>query len=209
MLLAAVWRVQVDRYSLFDLRYSLSTVYRLQTTAIVISHSLQSTAIVLSRQSTVFRRRKRSRSTEFLRTHTHLGGFRGLPGLPGFRGRLFFRFVFWSSKIVSKISLSRLFWGPEMESNSMKDWSKTDLEIKLRFLIDFWSLGSRKWRPRAPVILLKSLVFLHQNEFALFRQETVFVSMWVPTRFHFGTLLDPKWRKHRSRTRIKKQSMFR
>ena len=147
----------------------------------------------------------RSRSTEYglLGTHTHLGG------LGGFRGRLFFRLVFWSSKIVSKISLSRLFWGPEMESNSMKDWSKTDLEIKLRFLIDFWSLGSRKWRPRAPVILLKSFVFLHQNEFALFRQETVFVSIWVLTRFPFGILLDPKWKKNRSRTRIKKQTIFR
>ena len=54
MLLAAVWRVQVDRYSLFDLRYSLSTVYRLQTTAIVISHSLQSTVYRYCPQSTVY-----------------------------------------------------------------------------------------------------------------------------------------------------------
>ena len=76
----------------------------------------------------------------------------------------------------------------------MKYWSKPGIEMKLRFVLDFWSLGARKWRPRVAVLLLKCYVLLYQNEISRFRPERGLGSIRVPIGSCFGIILETKWK---------------
>ena len=99
------------------------------------------------------------------------------------------------------------FFSPPNGRNLLKNSEKHDLQIKLGFGIDFWLPGSRKWKPQAPIILLKSFVFLHQNRFVFFLPIIVFASILSLAEVHFGIMFDLKINKIRARSRIEKQAI--
>ena len=113
--------------------------------------------------------------------------------------------VFRYPKRVSKMRAPGSgFWlqnGPQNELKAEKHDRKPLSTSDIVFSSICDRLGSRKWKPRTPLIPLKLFVFLHQNENPLFRPEAVFVSILVPAWLHFGTILKWKWVKKTRKSR--------